>query len=196
MKTWPTKRLGDVCYINPRQDRSALPADSQLVSFVPMASVDEVQGSIANPLVREYGSVKKGFTPFAENDVIFAKITPCMENGKAAIAKGLVSGIGFGSTEFHVLRATTQVMPEYVYYFIRQEAFRRNAKANFTGTGGQQRVPAKFIADSLIAVPPLAEQQRIVEILDRVAAIRRLHEQASERAQEMLSALSSTLIGS
>jgi type I restriction enzyme S subunit len=192
---WPTIRLGDVCVINPRLHRTALPTDNQAVSFVPMASVDEVQGRIANPLVREYASVKKGFTPFAENDVIFAKITPCMENGKAAIARGLVGGLGFGSTEFHVLRATPQVLPEYVYYFVRQEAFRRNAKANFTGTGGQQRVPATFIADSRIPLPPLAEQQRIVDILDRAAAIQRLRRAAEEKAREIIPALFVDMFG-
>ena len=85
--------------------------------------------------------MKRGYTSFAEDDVLFAKITPCMENGKAAIARGLASRQGFGSTEFHVLRAKESVLPEWLYYFVRQERFRREARRSFTGTAGQQRVP-------------------------------------------------------
>ena len=104
-------RLGDVCQINPRLPRDHGLSDESEVSFVPMAAVDEVSGSIVSAAIRPFGEVKKGYTSFSDGDVLFAKITPCMENGKAALAAGLVSGRGFGSTEFHVLRAGPAVLP-------------------------------------------------------------------------------------
>jgi type I restriction enzyme S subunit len=128
-----------------------------------MAAVDEFSGTIAAPTLKPFHEVKTGFTWFAENDVIFAKITPCMQNGKAAIARGLASGRGFGSTEFHVLRPGPAVLPEWVWYFVRQAGFREEAKANFKGTAGQQRVPAEWLAEQQMPVPPMKEQLRIVE---------------------------------
>jgi len=99
-----------------------------------------------------------------------------MENGKAAIARNLVNGLGFGSTEFHVLRSTGAVIPEYLYYYIRQESFRRSAEAEMTGSVGQRRVPAEFVRNSLLPLPPLAEQKRIMakveELLTRVNSTR------------------------
>ena len=96
------KKLGDCCQINPRRPSVSI-SDSDLVSFVPMPAVNE-DGYIDGATNEEYGKVKKGFTYFENNDVLFAKITPCMENGKGAIAEALTNGIGMGSTEFHVLR--------------------------------------------------------------------------------------------
>jgi hypothetical protein len=96
--------LGEVCEINPRLPKDhGLQAHSE-VAFVPMAAVDEISATIAQRMVRPFGEVRRGYTPFDEGDVLFAKITPCMENGKVAIARDLAGGRGFGSTEFHVLR--------------------------------------------------------------------------------------------
>src|ERR1019366_7714902 len=145
MKRWPTKPLGEVCAINPKLVASEIPGTNTDVTFVPMAAVDELSGSIARPELRKYSQVAKGYTPFRENDVLFAKITPCMENGKATIARGLMNHVGLGSTEFHVLRPTPALLPEWVFAFIRQPAFRSEAQANFTGTAGQRRVPLEFM---------------------------------------------------
>lgn len=108
---------------------------------------------------------------FEENDVLFAKITFCMENGKAVVARGLINGFGFGFTEFHVLRPTNRVLPEWIYYFVRREAFRQEAKTKFRGAVGQQRVPQDFLETHLIPVPfpdnpekSLAIQQQIVTV--------------------------------
>src|SRR5207302_10765392 len=125
-------------------------------------------GAIRDAGVRSYAMVRKGFTAFANNDVIMAKITPCMENGKAALARGLQNGIGFGSTEFHVLRSMGAVLPDYIYYFIRQESFRRAAENEMTGSVGQKRVPVDFLSAAEIPVPPLAEQVRIVNLLNQL----------------------------
>lgn len=168
---WPTVPLLSVCALNPKLPADAKPAPDQPVTFVPMAAVDERLAAIMTPEVRPYAEVQKGYTPFAEGDVLFAKVTPCMENGKAAIAKGLVGGIGFGSTEFHVLRPDTRlILADYLLHFIRQPQFREQAKAAFVGTGGLQRVPSDFFKRVKLPLPPIPEQQRIIESLKRVAS--------------------------
>jgi type I restriction enzyme, S subunit len=151
--------------------------------------VDEIHGTIARPERRSYREVARGFTYFREEDVLFAKITPCMENGKAAIARGLLNGIGFGSTEFHVLRPKSAVMPQWIFAFVRQQSFRTEAEANFTGTAGQQRVPMDFLQRVLILVPPLSEQERIVRILDEAEELRRLRERADRRTADLIPAI-------
>ena len=169
---WPVQCLGEVCTINPKfVAPDALSAETE-VTFVPMAAVDEVSGTIAEPQSRSYKEVAKGYTNFRENDVLFAKITPCMENGKAAIARNLRNGLGFGSTEFHVLRPSARVLAEWVFALVRQPSFRSAAEANFTGTAGQKRVPSDFIKRFPIPVPPLKDQKRIVKLLDQASGLR------------------------
>ena len=195
MKRWPTKPLGEVCAINPKLAPSETPASDAQVTFVPMAAVDEVSGSIARPELRQYHQVAKGYTPFRENDVLFAKITPCMQNGKAAIARGLRGGLGFGSTEFHVLRPSSGLLPQWVFAFVRQPSFRTVAEANFTGSAGQQRVPADFLKKFPIPVPPLSEQERIVKLLDEAEELRKLRVQADRRTAALLPALFHEMFG-
>lgn len=188
-------RLGEVCEINPRLPRGHGIADDDEVSFIPMAAVSEVAGSIEVREARRYAEVKKGYTPFKDGDVLFAKITPCMENGKAALASGLTSGRGFGSTEFHVLRAGDDVLPEWLRYFVWRDEFRREAKRNFTGTAGQQRVPASFLENASIPVPPIAEQRRIVDLLSRAEGIVRLRRQAQQKAAALIPAIFVDMFG-
>ena len=188
-------KLGDLCEINPRLPRDHDLEDDCEVSFVPMAAVSEVSGTIESATTRRYAEVRKGYTPFADGDVLFAKITPCMENGKAALAKDLAGGRGFGSTEFHVLRTRESVLPEWIYYFVRREPFRREAKRNFTGTAGQQRVPASFLQDTLIPVPSLEEQSRIVDLLARAEGIIRLRREAQQKADELIPAIFMDMFG-
>lgn len=180
-KGWPIKRLGDpnLATVNPRFSGKGIPADREF-SFVPMADVDEVWGRIIGNQVRPYSAVMRGFTPFQNNDVLFAKITPCMQNGKAAIARNLVGGHGFGSTEFHILRSGPEATPEWLYTLVRMAWFRRQAEASFTGTAGQQRVPADFLVRYEVPCPPLDLQHtfakafnRIVEWVDRTDQSRR-----------------------
>lgn len=147
-----------------------------------MAAVDAEQGAITTPEVKTLSNVRKGFTAFADGDVLFAKITPCMENGKAAIANGLVGALGFGSTEFHVLRPKAGVSTQWIFHFIRQTSFRRAAQAHFAGTAGQLRVPSSFLESYEIPLPQLPEQHRIVTEIEKqftrldagVAALRRV----------------------
>jgi type I restriction enzyme, S subunit len=135
-----------------------------------MAALNETQGAIIAADVRAYSEVARGYTQFQESDVIFAKITPSMENGKSAIARDLVNGVGFGSTEFHILRSIGGVLPELLWRFVRQKSFRESAQKTMTGAVGQQRVPADFLADHPFLLPPLGEQKRIVAKLDNLLA--------------------------
>lgn len=173
---WAVTTIGSAFELNPpKPPPDALPADAQ-VTFVPMPAVDAELGAITLPQLRGFADVRKGFTAFEDGDVILAKITPCMENGKAAVARGLTNGFGFGSTEFHVMRPTGAAIPEFLYHFIRQERFRRDAESEMTGSVGQKRVPAHFVETAPFPLAPLAEQHRIVEkiesLLKQVTAAR------------------------
>lgn len=163
---WADVRVGDVADVNPRKSVDLSLDD--LVTFVPMAAVSETTGMISSPVDRPLRLVNKGFTQFNENDVIFAKITPSMENGKAAVATNLVNGVGFGSTEFHVLRSKGAVLPKFLWHFIRQQGFRDDARKVMTGAVGQQRVPAEYLRNHSLALPPLQEQGRIVAKVDNL----------------------------
>ena len=188
-------KLCEVCDVNPRLPRTHGLLDDDEVSFVPMAAVSEVSGSIESASVRRFADVKKGYTSFADGDVLFAKITPCMENGKAALAHGLAGGRGFGPTEFHVLRGGESVLPEWLYYFVRRESFRREAKRTFTGTAGQQRVPAAFLENAAIPVPSLTEQRRTIDLLARANGIIRLCRDAQSKAAELIPAIFIDMFG-
>jgi len=190
---WTLEPLGKVCEVNPsRKGKMRYPND-MLVTFIPMSAINAESGTIATPEERPFAKVKKGYTWFIENDILFAKITPCMQNGKVAIARSLLNGVGFGSTEFHVLRPLEGVSPEWVYFFVRQPSFRKLAEVNFTGSVGQQRVPDSFMKSQEIPFPPLDEQRRIVAYLDRlqskVQELRRLQEETQKEIGAMTAAV-------
>jgi len=157
---WTFTTLGEVAQINPRHSRDL--EDDLLVTFVPMPAVNEATWELSANQERALGEVRTGYTHFAEGDVLFAKITPCMENGKAAVASRLRNGLGCGTTELHVLRPHLGIDPTYLYHFMHQESFRRDAASNFTGTAGQLRVPVDFVRTAEVPLPPSAEQRRIV----------------------------------
>ena len=160
---YPLKRLGECVEINPHRGALSL-NDSDLVSFVPMPSVSE-EGHLQDLSDVEFGKVKKGFTYFKNGDVLFAKITPCMENGKGAIAERLTNDTGMGSTEFHILRPIEGLSSaNWALALTRLPVFREKAAKNMTGTGGQKRVPSSFLADFPIGLPPIYEQKRFAEI--------------------------------
>ena len=163
VQRYPLKNLGDCCELNPRRPSLDL-EDTDNVSFVPMPSVSE-NGYLQDVTDEEYGKVKKGFTYFENGDVLFAKITPCMENGKGAIAEGLTNNIGMGSTEFHVLRPIEGLSsPYWLLALTRLPIFRERASKNMTGTGGQKRVPANYLENFMVGLPPIEEQNRFENI--------------------------------
>ena len=139
------KELHAISYIaeiNPRLDRKNIEKD-MIVSFVTMADISE-EGYIINKEDRKYSEVEKGFTPFKNGDILFAKITPCMENGKGAIASNLTNSLGFGSTEFHVIRPKDKYDTNYLFYLTRMFHLRKKAEQLMTGSAGQKRVPSDF----------------------------------------------------
>jgi type I restriction enzyme, S subunit len=161
---WACPTLEEVCEINPRDPGPA--RHTSLVSFVPMAAVSDTEGAILEHDARPFEEVAKGYTRFREQDVIFAKITPCMENGKIALATNLRSGFACGSTEFHVFRSRGKVVPKYLWYFLRQKDFRVEAEHHMSGAVGQRRVPSQFLKGVKLPLPSPAEQTNIVSKLD------------------------------
>lgn len=158
--------LGDYVDVNPPMDLSELEADMP-VSFIPMDAVSD--GATGEYVARDrpLSEVRNGYTRFANGDILWAKITPCMQNGKTCIVEGLTSGIGFGSTEFHVLRSRDdRVSAKFVMEFVSQETLRHVATYGFTGSAGQQRVPATFLEN--LPFPELSEtlQSELVAMMD------------------------------
>lgn len=162
---WKEVKLEDVCQINPKTEIKDM-KDDDIVSFLPMTSVKAECNYYTEENVL-YSKVKKGYTKFKNGDVLFAKITPCMENGKVCIVDNLIQDIGFGSTEFHILRCLNNIIPKYVYYVVIQQCFRKKAKKNMVGAVGQQRVPADFMKNFDILLPSLLEQQQIVAEIEK-----------------------------
>jgi type I restriction enzyme S subunit len=162
---WVEAQISDLFYVNPGH-KGLVIHDEMMVSFIPMPAIMEKTNTIIEHESRPYGKVNKGYTKFIEGDVLFAKITPCMENGKIAIAKGLVNEIGTGTTELHVFRTREIYDTKLLYYFLIQQEFRDLCKYNFSGAVGQQRISKSFLSSYSLMVPPKNEQLRIVEKLD------------------------------
>jgi len=157
----PISELAD---INPRTDLRGLSPDSP-VSFIPMADVSET-GEWTGRQTRRLKDVRVGYTPFAEEDILFAKITPCMENGKGAHVRGLINGLGFGSTEFHVLRTRNKNNPRFIFHWLQAKPTRLRAIAFMGGSAGQQRVQQDFFLNYRVPHIDPAEQARIAHVLD------------------------------
>ncbi len=164
---WTHARLDEIGDINPRFSAEGVSEETE-VTFLPMKSVEEHSGQIDVSESKPISAVRKGYTPFRNGDVIFAKITPCMENGKVAVVEGLRNGLGFGSTEFHVVRPHDAVSRQFLFYFLVRDDFRRDAERNMTGTAGQRRVPTRYLQEAKIQLPPITEQNRIVEKIEEL----------------------------
>ena len=162
---WQKKRLRFALTMNPSKGEIRL-EDSDLVSFVPMDAVGEY-GGIRLDDEKELAEIGSGYTYFCDDDVVVAKITPCFENGKGALAKGLTNKTAFGTTELHVLRADPgQLEPKFLFYLTISDVFRKLGESEMYGAGGQKRAPEKFFKDFRAGLPPLEEQQAIARFLD------------------------------
>ncbi|MFJ4869256.1 restriction endonuclease subunit S [Streptomyces sp. NPDC088757] len=186
---WAIATIGELCDVNPRGFDEE-PNDDDLISQVPMASVEAETGRMDPSALVRYGDFKKkSLTRFQESDVLFAKITPCMENGKIVQAKELTGGRGLGSTEFHVLRSRGGLLPEYLTHYLLQRSVRKAAEPHMSGAVGQRRVPRLYLEGLQIPVPPLAEQRRIVARLDEQLAHVETGESSLKRAANKLTEL-------
>lgn len=164
-------KLAEVAEINPKPNWQEI-NKYETASFVPMAAVSDIDYCLIDEQERAISEVRKGFTYFRKNDIILAKITPCFENGKVALAN-IKNEHGFGSTEFHVIRAKLNVVNEkYLYYLLRSPIFLNEGARNMTGSGGQKRVPKSFLENLKISLPLLAEQQYITRVLDQADRLR------------------------
>lgn len=189
------KKLGKCCELNPKKAQDKRLASNIDVSFVPMSSVSE-SGKIDPTDIRPYEVVKKGFTYFAEDDVLFAKITPCMENGKGAVAKGLKNGIGFGSTEFHVLRPINDTSnPYWIYTLTSFKSFRKDAEANMTGSAGQRRTPVSFLDEYEVALPPIHLQNQFATFVAYIDKSKFAVQKSLEKTQLLFDSLMQEYFG-
>lgn len=154
--------------VNPRN----VAEDDAMVSFCPMPAIPTDYRQPIVPETRRWSDVKKGYTHFAEGDVVVAKITPCFQNRKSCVMTGLEGGVGAGTTELHVIRIIANiVVPEYLLLFYKSPDFIQMGVATMTGTAGQQRVPRQYFAYTPLPLPPLSEQHRIVAKVDELMGI-------------------------
>ncbi len=184
---WESKNISDVAKINPSLPNKDSIDRNLVVQFLPMKLVEEITNKIHLTETRKYADVLRGsYTPFIDNDIIFAKVTPCMENGKIAIVNNLMNGVGFGSSEFHVLRCNDQILNSYLHRFIVQDKFRNEAQKAMTGAVGLRRVPKQFIENYLIPVPnTLEEQSKIIqEIESRLSVCDKIEESIEQGLQQ------------
>jgi type I restriction enzyme, S subunit len=154
---WEVAPLKQFAAVNPALGR-ALPGRTEEVTFLPMERIG-VDATVDYSEHRPVQTVSSGFTSFAVGDVVLAKITPCFENGKSAWLNEMPTEIGFGTTELHVLRPTPRLRPELLLQWLRLDLFRQWGEVSMVGAAGQQRVPARFVRDFVVAVSPHAEQQ-------------------------------------
>lgn len=193
-KNWEyVDEIGDVCIVNPKKSEVGNINNIE-VSFIPMQAVSE-KGDIDTSEIRFLHDVKSGFSYFIENDVLFAKITPCMENGKGAVAKGLKNNIGFGSTEFHVLRPKEKINSIWLYTLTTLDSFRKEAEMKMTGSAGQKRVPTKFFEDYKIGIPPINLQNKFANFVEQINKHKSMLEKSLKETEELQESLMNKYFG-
>ena len=195
---WELKKLKYVAKINPVKSNIEFNKESdEEVVFLPMEKVSE-QGQINQTLKKKISEVSSGFTYFERDDIIVAKITPCFENGKGALLDSLETDFGFGSTEFHTIRATNLILKEFIYFLTKSEKFMTIGEAFMTGSAGQKRVPTNFIKEFKIGLPSIDEQKIIIEFIqkeqNRIELIVTKTEQEIELLKEYKTALISEVV--
>lgn len=189
-KGWVWCRLGEIGQINPRNNFE----DTKDASFIPMTLISSEFEVSPKFEIRKWKDIKSGFTHFAENDVAVAKITPCFENSKAGIFKGLINGIGAGTTELHIFRGNEEyILSKYIYLFFKTPNFLKEGESRMTGSAGQKRIPSDYIKSSLFPLPPYSEQHRIVtkvqQLLQMINLLEQQVVQSQTQAQQLLQAV-------
>jgi type I restriction enzyme S subunit len=191
MKDWKVVRLGDVVAVNP--GRPGRPPDGK-VTFLPMAAVSE-SGELTIGPACNYEDVCSGHPGFSDGDLLVAKITPSFENGKGALVEGLTNGVGFGSTEFHVLRPTGQVDARLLAHVLQSHEFRTRGAAEMEGSAGQKRISSDFIRTFKFLCPSeLALQQEVANLLDLAGRTARVYARLRTALQQEKRALSAALL--
>jgi type I restriction enzyme, S subunit len=190
---WPMKRIRFVTKRGISDEHRRLVSQAKQVTFLPMEAIGE-QGELDLSAVREIDDVNSGYTQFFDGDVVVAKITPCFENGKGAVVTGTLGGVGFGTTELHVLTPGPDLDSRFLYFITASSPFRRLGEASMTGAAGQKRVPEDFIRDYRVAVPPLGQQRAIADYLDRETARLDALVAAKERVLRLMDEKRRTLI--
>jgi len=190
---WEKVKLGVVCEINPKKSEIKELNSNTEVSFVPMAELSQGEANFDAIQTKKLSEVVGSYTYFADNDVLLARVTPCFENGKAGIAKNLKNKIGFGSSEYIVLRPTEKILSDIIFAYITTDGFRNEGKTKMTGTGGLQRVPVDFVRNLEIPLPPLDIQKKIVEKIEAERALvessKKLIEIYEEKTKETIAKL-------
>jgi type I restriction enzyme S subunit len=183
---WEMIPINTVSSINPKLPNKENLDREMEVQFLPMKLVEEIVNKIHLSDIKKLHEVLKGsYTPFIDNDIIFAKVTPCMENGKIAVVEKLKNGIGFGSSEFHVVRTNEKVNNKFMFYFLVQDRFRNEAANAMTGAVGLRRVPKQFIENYQIPIPSTEEQHQIVqEIESRLSVADKMEESIAQSLQQ------------
>ena len=162
-KGWAWCKLGDISIINPKNKLN----DELEVSFIPMSLISEGFSNAHTSEVKKWKNINKGYAHFCNEDIGIAKITPCFENRKSVIFNNLKNGVGAGTTELYILRSNkTLSFNKYIFYFVKTQEFINNGIKGFTGAVGQQRISRYFIENTLIPLPPIAEQHRIVQKIE------------------------------
>lgn len=189
-KGWEVKKLGEVCKVNPsKKDTSIGLSNSDIVSFLPMEDLP-IKACYHSPKqTRLFSEVQSSYTCFANNDVLMAKVTPCFENGKIGIASNLMNGIGYGSSEFIVIRANNiDVIKEYPYFVIQNTSFIENACAQLTGTSGLRRVPRQYVENCNISIPPLPLQHQFATKIEAIEKQKELIKQSISETETLFNA--------
>ena len=192
---WKVNPLSDYCIVNPKKSELGPIPDDYELSFIPMQSVSE-NGDVDTSSIKHYKDVKTGFTYFRENDVLFAKITPCMENGKGGVARKLKNQIGFGSTEFHVLRPIETISnSEWIYRLTTFKTFRKDAENNMTGSAGQRRTPKEFFDKYKVGLPPIELQNDFADFVQQIDKSKFAVQKSLEKAETLYKSLMQEYFG-
>lgn len=184
---WKELRIFEVAEVNPSLPNKENLSRELDVQFIPMKLVEEIINKVHLTETRKLSDVLKGsYTPFINSDILFAKVTPCMENGKIAIVENLKNSIGFGSSEFHVLRCSEKVLNKYLHRFIIQDKFRMKAQNAMTGAVGLRRVPKQFLENYLIPIPPTIDEQKkiVLEVESRISVCEKIEESIESSLQQ------------